>query len=132
MYRRLITGACVVGLSVLIINGLANRFYWYTAIVGFDKFVHTLGGLFVALVAGAVFLGQTKHLKSHEVFVTLALCVFAVGLAWEYYEYILQAYFKTVHLADIPDSIGDLVFDMVGGSIGAYFVILMKKRYNTQ
>jgi len=132
MYRKLITSACVVGLSVLVINGLANRFYWYTTIFGFDKFVHTLGGMFVVLVGGAIFLGQTKQLKPRELFVTLALFVFAVGLAWEYYEYLLQAYFKTVHLADIPDSIGDLVFDMIGASIGAYFVILTKKRYNTK
>ena len=53
-----------------------------------------------------------------------------MGLAWEYYEYVVQFYIKNVHLADVPDSIGDLSADMLGGILGTSFVIAYKKRYN--
>ncbi len=109
MYRKLVFYTCVLVLFILVINALANVFYWYTAVPGFDKFVHTLGGTFLALLGSAMFYKQLRTLPVHHVFVTTMLFVFVVGLLWEYYEYLIQAIVKNVHLADLPDSIGDLV-----------------------
>ncbi len=130
MYKKLIKWAGVTVILMFILHTLANTFYWYTSIFGFDKVMHTLGGIFLALLAGALLNAKRMPDHTRHLFVTLLLFVFIVGLAWEYYEYLVQYIFKSIHLADVPDSIGDLIFDMVGGIIGSYFVILIKRRYN--
>ena len=130
MYQSLIKKALVLGVIILIVNALAHSFYWYTAIFGFDKFMHTLGGIFIVLIVASVYVKELRGIKSWQLFVSLTLSAFVVGLIWEYYEYIVQAFIKAVHLADVPDSIGDLIFDCIGGALGALFVISTKKSYN--
>lgn len=130
MYKKLVALAAITGITLLVVNALAVVFYWYDAIWWFDMPMHTVGGVLVVFVGAAFLFSRIKRLPVGELFITLALFVFIVGLAWEYYEYVVQFYIKSVHLADIADSISDLICDMVGGSIGALFVILLKKRYN--
>ena len=132
MYQRLVKNASIIGILIFVVNLLANRFYWYTTIFGFDKFMHTLGGAFIIFIIASVYIKELRELRPWQIFVVLTLGAFVVGLIWEYYEYLVQAFVKTVHLADIPDSIGDLIFDVLGGSIGSFFVILINKRYNRQ
>ncbi|HWC57429.1 MAG TPA: hypothetical protein VG621_00540 [Candidatus Paceibacterota bacterium] len=128
--RIILFRACICLVVLALLNGLATEFYWYTSVFGFDKAMHTLGGITVALLGGAWFLKRSEGLSPFQTFVTLTLCTFVVGLAWEYYEYLVQFFIKGVHLADIPDSIGDLIFDIIGGAIGSFLVILIKRRYN--
>jgi VanZ family protein len=92
--------------------------------------MHTLGGIFIALLGAMVCWRHIKHLGWHDTAVALLLFVLIIGLAWEYFEYIVQFFVKGVHLADIPDSITDLMCDMLGGIIGTAFVLRAKKRYN--
>ena len=92
--------------------------------------MHTIGGVFVAFVGATYLFRQTQALTWGEYFITLALLVFIIGLAWEYYEYVVQYYVKGVQLASVADSVSDLICDMIGGSVGALFVIWTKKRYN--
>lgn len=132
MYARLIAFASIAGIVLFVTNALAVTFYWYVSMPWFDMLMHNIGGVFVGLTAGAIFLKQIKNLKNKEILITILLFVFIVGLAWEYYEYIVQIYIKSVHLADLPDSISDLMCDMTGGIIGTYFVILTKRRYNNK
>lgn len=130
MYTRLITSAAVFGILLFVVNAMASVFYWYVAIPWFDMMMHVLGGVFVAILGAAVLFKHIRTLPSRELFITLALFVFIIGLAWEYYEYIVQFYVKGVQLAHITDSLSDLICDMLGGSIGTLFVIHLKKRYN--
>ncbi len=132
MYKRLVLGAAFFGIAVFAVNALAITFYWYASITHFDKLVHTLGGIFAAVAGSAFLYKHAQTLRKRELVITALLFVFIVGLAWEYYEYILQFYIKNIHLADIPDSIGDLVADMIGGILGISFVILLQKRYNRE
>ena len=132
MYRRLIILAAIVGIGLFVTNAMAVIFYWYVSIPWFDMFMHTIGGVFTALVGTAFLLPRLKGLRPMELFITISLFVFIIGLFWEYYEYIVQFYIKSVQLANISDSISDLICDMVGGSIGAFFVILLNKRYNKE
>lgn len=92
--------------------------------------MHTLGGIFIIFIVASFYIKEIRELDSWQIFVALALSAFVVGLIWEYYEYLVQAFVKTVHLADIPDSIGDLIFDCFGGALGSIFVIFINKRYN--
>jgi hypothetical protein len=130
MYKRLIAASAVLGILTLVLNAVAVAFYWYVSIGWFDMLMHTLGGVFVAVLGSAFLWKYLRVLPAREFFITLALFVFVVGLAWEYYEYVVQFYIKTVHLADMMDSISDLICDMIGGCIGALFVIGLRKRYN--
>lgn len=130
MYKVLVALAAFVGISLFIINGVASVFYWYVSIWWFDMLMHVIGGIFVGLIGSAFLHKHLEGLSGKEVFVSLALFVFIIGLGWEYYEYILQFYIKSVQLADVADSISDLICDMVGGIIATLFVILLRKRYN--
>ena len=130
MYKVLVALSAISGISLFVVNALAVVFYWYVSIGWFDMLMHTIGGLFVAFLGSAFLFKHIRKLGSRELFVTIGLFVFIIGLAWEYYEYIVQFYIKSVQLADVADSISDLICDMVGGTIGAIFVILIKKRYN--
>ncbi len=130
MYRRLIICTAVAGITLLAINTLASALYWYDAIWWFDMGMHALGGVFVALLGGSLVVRQLRVLTGRESLIVILLLVFIIGLGWEYYEYIVQYYVKGVQLAHVSDSISDLICDMIGGSVGALFVILLKKRYN--
>lgn len=130
MYKKLVALAACTGIMLLLINTGAILFYWYDSMWWFDMPMHTIGGMLVVFVGSAFLWTRIRHLPARELFITLTLFVFVIGLAWEYYEYVVQFYVKSVHLADVADSLSDLICDMLGGSIGALFVIQLKKRYN--
>lgn len=130
MYKKLITVGSFFGIFIFIMNILANLFYWYTSIFWFDMFMHTLGGVFIAIVFGAIFQNKFSTFSSQNFFLFLISLVFVIGVFWEGYEYVVQYFIKNVHLTDLPDSISDLVCDVVGGSLGALFVITSKRSYN--
>lgn len=132
MYKRLVLTAATTGIFLFVVNWIANTFYWYVSISWFDMLMHTIGGMFTVFVTAA-FLYRSRQLQgldSKELFITLALIAFIIGLGWEYYEYLVQFLIKSVQLASIPDSISDLICDMVGGVIASIFVIVMQRRYN--
>lgn len=130
MYRRLIILAAILGSILFTFNFMANKFYWYTSIAPFDMYMHTLGGMFVVIVGAAFLSKDTIFADNRKLFIILSLFVFIIGLGWEYYEYVVQFYVKGVHLADLNDSISDLLCDMLGSILGFFFVIIFKKRYN--
>ena len=130
MYKRLIGSAAALGIIIMLVNALANAFYWYVSIPWFDMLMHTIGGVFVAVLGAALLVRHIRLLPKRELFITLALFVFVIGLVWEYYEYVVQFFIKGVQLAAISDSISDIICDMAGGMIGSIFVIWIKKRYN--
>jgi uncharacterized membrane protein len=92
--------------------------------------MHTLGGVFIAIVLGAIFYKRLVNSNKKKIFIFLICSVLIIGILWEGYEYIVQYFIKNVHLADIPDSISDLVCDVVGGVLGTIFVVISKKSYN--
>ncbi len=128
MYRRLSIIAGILGIGILALNSIANALYLYVSIPWFDMFMHTLGGAFTAVMIGALVV--KRGLTSRESFITILLTVFIVGLGWEYYEYIVQFFIKGANLANISDSLSDVICDMFGGTIAASFVILLQRRYN--
>lgn len=132
MQKYLATQALRLVLLVFALHLLATVFYWYNSVSDFDKIMHTLGGVFIALLGAMLFWRYVSHLGRRDTVVALLLFVLIMGLAWEYYEYVIQFFVKHVHLADIDDSITDLIADMCGGVLGASFVLWSKKRYNTK
>jgi uncharacterized membrane protein YjdF len=114
---------------IFILNKVANLFFWYTSIVWFDMMMHFLGGVFVALALGSVLTGYLKNAENKKVFWVILVSVLVVGLGWEVFEFSVQELVKVVGLADIPDSLSDLLFDALGAIVGTFFVIRAKNKY---
>ena len=117
--------AAVAGVLTFVVNQLAHIYGWYQALPFFDKWMHVLGGVFAFLLIAAY--------RRRATALQLLIMALLVGLLWEGYEHFIDVLFKT-DLIHIPDSIGDLIADMVGAVVACavlFFVQSTKKRYNT-
>lgn len=130
MNRKLLIYGCLVVCFIFGVNALANSFYWYSAIWWFDIPMHILGGVFLALICGAIFFSKLSHLSTFKTIVTTLLFVLILGIGWEFFEYLVQAIIKGPQLANVGDSIKDVLMDIIGGNIGYIFVLRQIKRYN--
>jgi hypothetical protein len=130
MSKRLLLSACVLIFFIWAINSLANMFYWYSAMWWFDIPMHILGGAFLSLLLGALFFKKLIHLNNREIMITVLLGVVIVGAGWEIFEYVVQHLIKGLPLANFPDSIKDMLMDIIGGFIASFFVLKAVKRYN--
>lgn len=130
MHKKLLLASCLLILFIWLINTAANHLYWYSAMWWFDIPMHIMGGMFLSLLSGALFFKKIRSLSQREVLVTILLFVLIVGLGWELFEYIVQAFIKDAPLASIPDSIKDMVMDLLGGLLTSLFVLRAIKRYN--
>lgn len=93
--------------------------------------MHTLGGLFLAMFGATIFSEKIKQNSQTYTFLLLSSIVFFIGFGWELFEYIVQFTIKgSVQLANIPDSVSDMVCDVIGGVLGFFFVLIQKRRYN--
>jgi hypothetical protein len=115
-------------LLVFGLNILAHFFFWYNSIWWFDMLMHFLGGLFLAVLALTLFWNIVHREKLWLQFLFVILFVLFVGLVWEVYEFGVQGFLQVTGIADIPDSISDLVFDVLGGVFG--FLLLRQKVKN--
>lgn len=121
--------AAVLGVGIFALNIIANSHDLYNSITYFDKGMHVVGGAFVFITLSAFFSRRFPRVTQAQ----LIGLVFFVGLLWEVYEFFIQE-LTGVIFATIPDSLGDLVADVVGAVIIAvilFFVQRRKKRYNT-
>ncbi len=130
MSKKLLLPACLTIFFIWLVHTLANMFYWYSAIWWFDIPMHILGGVFLALTAGALFFKVLLPLTFKERMVIILLFVFIAGLGWELFEYFVQNFIKGDQLASFPDSVKDMMMDLFGGIVASYFVLKALKRYN--
>jgi hypothetical protein len=131
--KKLLRYACALVVFIWIVNTLANKFYWYSAMWYFDIPMHIMGGIFLGLLFGALFFKKLLLLDTRDSLVVVLLGVLIVGLGWEFFEYIVQALSRGgLQIANIPDSIKDMVMDMTGGGLASIFVLRTLKRYNRQ
>lgn len=130
MSKKLLFKACILIFFIWLVHTLANTFYWYSAIWWFDIPMHILGGMFLALTAGALFFKTLLPLSFKERMVIILLFVLIVGLGWELFEYFVQNFIKGDQLVSFPDSVKDMMMDLFGGVVASYFVFRRLKRYN--
>jgi hypothetical protein len=128
--KKLLLYACFLVFFIWLINTLANAFYWYSAMWWFDIPMHIMGGMFLALSAGALFFKKLLPLSLKERLVVVLLFVLVMGIGWEIFEYLVQALIKGIQLANIPDSIKDIFMDLFGGTLASFFVLRRLKMYN--
>lgn len=130
MSKKLLFKACILIFFIWLVHTLANTFYWYSAIWWFDIPMHIMGGMFLALTAGALFFKTLLPLPFKERMVIILLFVLIAGLGWELFEYFVQNFIKGDQLASFPDSVKDMMMDLFGGVVASYFVFRRLKRYN--
>lgn len=112
-------------IAALHLVALNASLYWLY--LWFDMPMHFLGGA----VAGFGFLswvGERLIPVRSRAFLATILFVAMVGVAWEIFEW----YFSLVDtLAYWPDTIGDLLCDLLGGAV-AYGLVYSFKRTDTK
>lgn len=130
MRKKLFFYSAVLVVGIFLLNKIANSFYWYSAIPQFDMLMHTLGGIFIAIWGTAILLPALKDMKPIAWLVILPALVLIVGFLWEVFEFSVQGIMHLETLANIPDSLSDMVCDLFGGFLGSIFVIIKIKSYN--
>ncbi len=131
MHKKLSIYACLLVFFIWLVNALANTFHWYSAMWWFDIPMHVMGGMFLGLAIGAVCFKRILSLSRGEVLVTVLLFVLIVGIGWEVFEYFVQSFIKgSTQLANIMDSVKDMMMDLIGGLLASTFVLRALKRYN--
>ena len=124
--RTTLFAICGLILFIFALNLVASRFFWYSIIPWFDNLMHFFGGLWLGLTATFVVISYHPFKKKNApsgyyLFVSLLLALIA-SIYWEVFEFGVQNIIQFVHLADIPDSLTDILFDILGWSVG-YLVL---------
>lgn len=102
---------------ILVINFLANKFYWYFAIPYFDMIMHFLGGFWVGLSYFYFFPIKTIFTSD---FLKLLAFVLCIGLGWEVYEMLVNKAVAQNPL-DYLDIGSDIFFDLLGGAVATVY-----------
>ena len=107
-------------LFILIINFLANKFYWYSSIWYFDMLMHFLGGFWVGLAYFYLFSTKGKPFDFTQTTYTAIIAVLLVGLSWEIFEFLVD---KTIaqNGFNFLDTTSDLLFDLAGGGTAVFY-----------
>lgn len=130
MQKKLFIHSAVLIGIIFILHKAATFFYWYSSIHWFDMLMHTLGGVFIAVWGSALLYRLLKDQKPILWCIILLALTIVIGFLWEVFEFSVQGIVQVETLANIPDSLSDMVFDMIGGGIGTLFAIWRTKRYN--
>lgn len=111
-------GAVII-LASMHIYGMAHFYYW--RFPWFDMLAHLFGGLWIGLFAywAAVKIGKEP---------SVLLCIVAallIGVIWESFEFLTGI---TNLPIEIPDTLGDISMDVLGGLLGYLLARRIEKR----
>ncbi len=126
--KKLLIRVASLIFSIFIVNYLAGKFYWYSAIWYFDMIMHFSGGFWVALASIWLFSNTKSFFNKSFVLKTFSL-VFLVGVGWEIFEIIFCNYIAG-NTFDVLDTTSDIFFDLAGG-IFAILYFLKRIMLNT-
>lgn len=115
---------------VLMLHVIATVLGWYEMFFWLDTPMHFLGGAGIG-ISSYYFLHQSEletkkfHTKLFNYLLILALTALA-AVAWEILEFHIDRALNTVMQPSVLDTMKDLAFGLLGGSISAA-ILLMKK-----
>lgn len=116
---------------IAMVNGVAEANHWYWIYRWFDMPMHFAGGAWLGGMAIWYFFFR-KGLKPQAFLPILIASIFAalgVGFLWEAFEAIVS-YLAVGHMNNILDTLGDLLFDILGGTTVAGMVWWKTKLIN--
>lgn len=122
--------------SIVAFHIVSMSFYWYDHFLWLDILMHLIGGAWVGLFFVFLFQKHLSNLSNIQFlpFLVLGLGFVAlVGVLWEFYEYLSDVYIYKMHplqLApnpkNLPDTLADLVNDLIGGFLTISFFYFKK------
>lgn len=124
-----------VGL-LLVFHFLATMYFWYWQMPWFDLPMHFAGGAFVGFSALYLYYHSGYMTSRHHgkifPFILAISCAAIVGILWECFEYLVYVKIKLPELSflflpTVPDTLADLLLDIVGGIFaGGAFQLLWR------
>ncbi len=120
-------------LVIFVLHLLGMRYGWYWHVWGYDKFVHLLGGFWIASLAIWFFrrFPQFFAIERHFAFRFLVVlgAVALAGVAWEFFEFSLDQFFAAAltlkNQLGLVDTMSDLAFDLAGGALFNFVYLLV-------
>jgi len=100
---------------IAVVNAFADVYYWYWTIRWFDKPMHFAGGAWLASL-GVWWYYSRKEIIPQKFLSVLGVCLafsFGIGFIWEIYEAAVS-FITAGHLSELWDTLGDLLFDILG------------------
>ena len=147
MSRTLFGSHFILGMLLFIV--CAHVFFTFSGIywsadmridsLHIDKVLHMMGGFWVALLAlymGRRFFGEPALGARPLISFVLVLGIVAlVGIIWELFEFSLDVFFASSNVplqqGGLVDTMIDLIFDLLGGSLATFFCIRGVRRIQT-
>lgn len=116
---------------VLIIHVIASLTGWYESIFWLDTPMHFLGGLSIGISAYYFLVhSQLKNLAFNATLFEILTIISITALAavsWETLEYNLDQIFGTVMQPSIRDTMKDLAFGLIGGTLASLLIFNKNK-----
>ena len=110
-------------IAIAVVNALADVNHWYWTMKWFDTPMHIAGGAWLAGF-GVWWQYFRRGVVAPGFLQLLGVCLvyaLSIGLLWEAYEAVVS-FFTVGHMNEIPDTLGDLLFDIIGGTTVAILV----------
>lgn len=109
-------------LLVLVVHVLATVLGWYANIEHFDKLMHALGGMSIAVGTFSLYslLRQRKLVgTNHLLVISIAVVAIVVStaVAWEWMEFLIDTLTGSHMQISLTDTMGDLLAGTLGGTI---------------
>lgn len=106
---------------IFILNTAGSFFGWYTLLPWYDNGMHFLGGAWLGMVSVWLLFPSIRQ-ESFPFLVSMVL-IFLGTILWEVLEYVIQDITGAPGaLANVPDSISDIVFGLAGGFTSIFFI----------
>ena len=127
-------------ITILLLHFAATFNYWYWTYLWLDIPMHFLGGFwtamaFIYLISNYQFPISGEFLKRNllSYFIIILSFVALIGIFWEFYEFLNDALFSSRGYSQIfqqgaADTIGDLFFDLLGGTVSAVIFKLFSRK----
>ncbi|OGQ55934.1 MAG: hypothetical protein A3J24_01145 [Deltaproteobacteria bacterium RIFCSPLOWO2_02_FULL_53_8] len=124
----------LITLSLFLHTFLGEGLDFYQRFAHWDKFLHLYGGLVVAVLGFVIVytLHYTRKVRLSIPLIGLFTVIFAlaVGALWEIGEFALDNAFARHTQDDLPDTMWDLIDDLIGGTIAAVLGMLYVRYTN--
>lgn len=109
--------------TIAVVNGFAVSNHWYWTLRWLDMPMHFAGGMWLASF-GVWWQYRRQKITPQSFPALFGVCfiyALSVGLLWEAYEAVIS-FFTVGHMNAIPDTLSDLLFDILGGTIVSILV----------
>jgi uncharacterized membrane protein YjdF len=135
----------IVAIVVVLLFGVipSGATQWYLRYPYFDKLLHLAGGFAIAWFIAIFFRRDIKRGSFSGALIIIVGGVLLVGFAWELAEYLSNVLFKDAvdgiqatiwryfHGGDLPDTLLDMVADIVGALMLAGIFLPMTRRHSS-